>query len=166
MYWFLYGSSKDLVLPPYYVEVVNYCSMTCGVTVVICWGRTLELFLEPLPKCSWEFSNIFFIILSQSVTFKSIYHNTLSNNIIIVLVSQQEVLNGIICSEKYLSPMFSNYVLKALTQTLVLPCMFSFHWMWLLCCVVISITVVVTRIRLDTVLYLDPAQTPCGLFTS
>ena len=73
----------------YYTEVVNCCSMSCGITVVIYWEMDHEVFLEPLSKCSWGFSNIFFITF-QPVTIKSIYHPILFGDVF--LGSHQEVL--------------------------------------------------------------------------
>ena len=52
VYSISYGSSEVLVIPFYYTEVVNCCSMTCGVTVVIYSRGGLDVLLEPLPKCS------------------------------------------------------------------------------------------------------------------
>ena len=67
------------------VLVILIYTMTCGVAVVICWVRGLEVFFEPLPKCSWGSSNIF-IITFQPFTFKPTFHPILFSDVIFVLV--------------------------------------------------------------------------------
>ena len=41
-----------LVLPPYYAKIFNSCKMTCGVTLVINGGESLQMFFGPFAKCS------------------------------------------------------------------------------------------------------------------
>ena len=79
---------------------------------------------------------------------------------ILVLGSYKEVLDGIFSSEEYLSPMLSTNVLKALTQALgVYHYYVCFLYVRGSSCVVLlnGTIVVVIRIRLDSVLYLNPS---------
>ena len=50
--------------------------MTCGVTVVMNRGGGLQMFLEPLSKCSRCFSNVL-LITFQPVTFEPVNYATL-----------------------------------------------------------------------------------------
>ena len=52
------GSSRVLVLSPYYTEVISGYYMTCGVTMVIHRGGGLKMFFEPFSKCSWGFTKV------------------------------------------------------------------------------------------------------------
>ena len=63
VYWFFDGSSQVLVLPLHYAEVINCCGVNHDVTMVIYGGGNLDIFLEPLSKCYWRFSNIFIITI-------------------------------------------------------------------------------------------------------
>ena len=52
VYCFLNGSNEVLILPPYNAEISNGGTMMCGVVMVIYWGGGLQVFSEPLSKCS------------------------------------------------------------------------------------------------------------------
>ena len=59
----------------HYTEIINSCGMTYSVAVVINREEGLEVFFEPLSKCSWGFSNILLITIHH-VTFESVYQPT------------------------------------------------------------------------------------------
>ena len=84
VYWFLYSSSDVLVLPPTILKL----STVVVWPVVVLWSYicqwNFKVFFEFFPKCSWGFSNIFFITC-QPIIFKSIYHITLSSVMTFVL---------------------------------------------------------------------------------
>ena len=65
-----------LLLPTYYAEIFKWGSMIWGVTVVMYGGGGLQMFLVPLSKCSWCFSNILLITI-QPITFEPINYTTL-----------------------------------------------------------------------------------------
>ena len=135
--------------------------MTFGFTVVISLGWALRcsfnLFpnvLENSPICPSSHSNL---------SFESIYHSILFSDVIFVLVSHQEVLDGVSSSDKYLNPMFSTCILKALNQAFgVWYCYLCLIPVGGSCCVVLLISttvvvvvvVVVVRNSSDTILYL------------
>ena len=76
VYSFFYKSHEVLVLPPHNIEIFQCNGMTCGVEMVIYWGRGLKMLLEPLPECFWAFSYIF-LITFLPFTFESVNDTTL-----------------------------------------------------------------------------------------
>ena len=72
---FFYPSAEVLVFPPHYTKILYGNIMTSDVKVVIDGGRCLEMFFEPLSKCSRGLSNVFLITL-HPVTFVSVYDST------------------------------------------------------------------------------------------
>ena len=52
VYCFLDSSDKVLILHPHNAEIFNGDTMACGVVMVIYWGGGLQVFPEPLSKCS------------------------------------------------------------------------------------------------------------------
>ena len=50
VYSFLNQPHKVVILSTHYTEVVQCSGMTCDATVVINWGRGLEMFSIPLSK--------------------------------------------------------------------------------------------------------------------
>ena len=90
VYCFFYGSHEVLVLPSHYAEIFYSSSMTCGAVMVIYWGRGLQIFFEPLPKCSLGLYNILFITF-HPVTFVSINYPTLFYNGVFVFGYHMEV---------------------------------------------------------------------------
>ena len=93
IYSFFDGSHEVLVLPPNYTEIIYGDIVTRSVIMVLYWGRGLQMFFEPLCRCSFWFSNIVFITL-PSVTFVSIYDPTLFQDRIFILWSHKEVFDG------------------------------------------------------------------------
>ena len=64
------------VLPPNNFEIVDGNIVTTDVTMVIYGRGGFQMLLEPFPKCSWGFSNVFFITV-HPVTVISVYDPTL-----------------------------------------------------------------------------------------
>ena len=52
VYCFFDSSDQVLVLPPDNTEVINGGTMTSDVKMAIYWGGGLQVFPEPLSKCS------------------------------------------------------------------------------------------------------------------
>ena len=52
IYSFFYSSDEVLVLSPHNAEISDGDVMTCDVMMVIYWGGGLQMFLQPLTKCS------------------------------------------------------------------------------------------------------------------
>ena len=52
VYCFLDSSDEVLILPPHNTEIINGDTMTCNIVMVIYWGGGLQVFPEPLSKCS------------------------------------------------------------------------------------------------------------------
>ena len=94
---------------------VNICVLTCDVKMVINCGRVLEIFLEPLSKCSCRFSNMFIITLHTG-TLVYIYHSISQYDGVSILHSHQKVLNGSASCEVYLYPMLVTNVLYTVTE--------------------------------------------------
>ena len=51
-YCFPDSSDEVLILPSHNTEIFNGGTMTCDVVMVICWEGGLQVFPEPLSKCS------------------------------------------------------------------------------------------------------------------
>ena len=51
---FFYPSAEVLVFPPHIAEIVHSNIVTSDVKVVIDGGRCIEMFFEPLTKCSHQ----------------------------------------------------------------------------------------------------------------
>ena len=72
---FFYPSAEVLIFPPHYTEIFHGNVVTSDVKVVINKGRCIEVFFEPLSKCSRGLSNVF-LITFQPVTCISVYDST------------------------------------------------------------------------------------------
>ena len=72
-----YPSVEVLVFPPHYVEIFYGEMVTSGVKMVIYRGGCLEVFFEPVSKCSWGLSNVF-LTAFHPVTLVSIDDSTFS----------------------------------------------------------------------------------------
>ena len=83
------------------------------------WGGGLEVFLEPLFKCSWGFTNVFLITL-HPVTFISINDSTSLLHGVLILGSHQEVFDGGTSFELHLHPMIIAHLLEAFTEPSVI----------------------------------------------
>ena len=77
-------SSKVLVLPSNYAEVVDISFVTWDVTVVMNGRGGLLVFFEPFCKGSCRFSYVFFLT-PIFTTFESVYDPTFVGNWIFVL---------------------------------------------------------------------------------
>ena len=116
--------------------------MTRGVVVVIYWGRSLLIFLEPLSKCSWWLPNVFFITL-HPITFVSVYDCTFLENRIFILWIHKEVFDGKSFFEVHWYPIFSAWSFNVFTEPFVI---WNHHVYILVVLVVISSQFVVTSI--------------------
>ena len=90
-------------------------SMTCGVEMVIYWGRGLKVFFKPLSKCSCRLSYVFFFTF-QPVPFVSVYDATLLSFMVFVFGCHQEVFGTPAPFKVYLYAMFPTYIFYAFTE--------------------------------------------------
>ena len=81
-----YGSNQVMVLPPYYIEVINIDFMTWSDGMIIYRWVSLLMFLEPFSICPCSFPNILFIAL-HPITTVFIYDSTFFHDMIFVLGS-------------------------------------------------------------------------------
>ena len=112
---FIYGSDEVLVLSPHNAEVLDGGIMTCDVLMVIYWGGGLQMFLKPLTKSSGLLPYVF-IITVHPFAFESVNDATFHCDVIFIFGGHQEAFDGIASSVVHLYPMFTAYVLHALTQ--------------------------------------------------
>ena len=105
---------RFLILPPHNTEIFNGGTMTCDVVMVIYWGGGLQVFPEPLSKCSWWLPYIF-IITVHPVAFKSLDYATLLCDRVFVFGSHQDAFDGVSSFMMYLYPMFSANIFQAFT---------------------------------------------------
>ena len=124
---FFYCSFEVLILPSHYTEVSYVGVVTRGVGVVKYQRGCLLMFLEPLTKHPWGFSNVFLITV-HPITPVSVDDPTFLHNWIFVLGDHQEVLDGIASFKIDLHSMSAAYFLQALTQT----SMIRYHHVWFL----------------------------------
>ena len=73
--WFFLSICRSSGLPPHYTEIFHGNIVTSGIIVVMDGGRCLEVFFEPLSKCSRGLCNVFLITL-HPITFVSLYDST------------------------------------------------------------------------------------------
>ena len=85
--------------------------MTCGVTVVMNWGGSLQMFLEPLSKCSRCFSNVL-LITFQPITFEPVNYATLFCYVVFIFWCHQFIFQGLSTLEMYLYAIFLQMFLK------------------------------------------------------
>ena len=115
VYSFFYQPHEVVILPPHYTEVIQYIGMTSDVTVVINWGRDLEMFSKPLSKCPCFFSYIL-LITFQPVTLTPVYDATLFCYEIFTFRCHQEVFDCFVPTKVDLYAMLLTYVFKAFTE--------------------------------------------------
>ena len=114
---FFYQSAEVLLFPPHYAEIFYSDLVTSGVKMVIYWGRCLEVFFEPLSKCSLGLSSVF-LITFHHVTCVPINAYFFQDGIL-VLWSHQEVLDGITNFKVNLHSMFTAYFPYTLPDSFV-----------------------------------------------
>ena len=95
--------------------------------MVIYWGQCLQMFFEPLSKCSWGLSNVF-LITFHPVTFVSLSDFTFLLDGILIFWSHQEILDSIASFKVDLHSMFTACFLYAFTDYFII----RNHHMWFL----------------------------------
>ena len=116
--------------------------MTRGFVVVIYWGRSLLMFLEPLSKCSCWLSNVFFITI-YPITFVSVYDSTFLKDRLLSFGTHKEVFDGKFSFKVHLYPIFSTWSFDAFTEPFVI---WNHHVYILVVLVVMSSMFVITSI--------------------
>ena len=118
-----YCSYLVQVLPPNNFEIIDGNTVTTDVTMVIYGRGGFQVFLEPFPKCSLGFSNIFLITV-HPVTMISVDDPTLFLDGILVLRSHWEVLDGSASFTMYLHLKFFANVFDTLAE----PSIVRYHY--------------------------------------
>ena len=158
----LWWSSWVCGLPSHNTKIMYGESMTQGVLVVIYWGRSLLMFLEPLCKCSCWFSKVLFITF-HPISFVSVYDSTFLKERIFVLWSHEEAFDGKFSFDVHLCPMFSAWSPDTFTE----PFVIWYHHVYNL--VVFVVVVMSSMVSATSVLVLNrclalklyPIQGPC-----
>ena len=88
----------------YSAEIIRTSMRACDFTMLINWGRRLEVLFEPFCKSSCRFLN------SLPHTF---YASTFLVDGVIMFEGQQEIPDGVASIEMYLHPMFTANVLNS-----------------------------------------------------
>ena len=83
---FVFGCNQVMVLPPYYIEVINIDFMMWSGGIIIYRKVSLLMFPEPFSICPCSFPNILFIAL-HPIRSVLIYDSIFFHNIIFVLGS-------------------------------------------------------------------------------
>ena len=137
--------------------------MTSDVVMVKYLGGGLEMFLEPLSKCSWGFTNVFVITL-HPVTFISLNDLTSLLHGILILGSHQEVFDGGTSFEIHMHPMITAHLFEAFTE----PSVIRNNNMWLLDVVSSSVLFVVAAFLLSLTSWFNSisVEGPRRAFTS
>ena len=143
--------------------VLKFSIVTLWLVVlkVIYRGGCLQVFFEPLSKCSWGLSNVFFITF-HPVTFVSIYDSTFLLDGIVIFWSHQKVLDGIASFKVDLHSMFTACFLYAFTNSFIIWS----HHMWFLDVVTRVLGASAVLVSCGFSLDFNPVQHPCRIFAS